>query len=358
MMQNGVFLDSIESLFYYIPVSSGLFFRINLTPHLLESTGLGRYLELRRDLIDRELARLVRGRKPATIYDPLKYVLSPGGKRLRAILVLMACDAVGGNAGRALPAALAVECLHNFTLIHDDVMDEAPVRHGRRTVHTRWNGAVAILAGDQLLALGYRALTGGTRTPPGAALGVFTAAFTDVCEGQGFDLEHEARRAVTMREYMRMIELKTARVIAAAAELGGLFGGGSPRQVRALRRYGERLGMAFQIMDDLLDVVGSPRTFGKKIGGDIARGKKTYLLVRALQKSRGRDRALLLGTGASRARVGAVKRVYEKTGAIDSARREVVRLTRIARESLSPLPSNGGRTLLMEFADRLAGRIA
>jgi len=305
---------------------------------------------------------MLRGRKPEIIYTPLKHVLKAGGKRMRAILVLLACDAVGGNRRSALPAAIAVECLHNFTLIHDDVMDDAPVRRGRQTVHSRWNEAVAILAGDQLLALGFDALTRSGRTPPAEAVGVFSEAFIDVCDGQGFDLEFEGRRGVSMSEYVRMVNLKTARVIAAAVQLGGLYGGGSGREVRALRRYGERLGLAFQIMDDLLDVVGTTKQFGKKIGGDIARGKKTYLQVKAIEKSRGADRALLIGAARGKAsdrkRFGRVKAVYARSGAVDSARGEIIRLTGGAKKSLASLPSNTGTRLLMDFADHLSSRTA
>jgi geranylgeranyl diphosphate synthase type II len=328
--------------------------------HFLKSTGLQRYLDLRRNQVDAGLDRMLRGRKPGIIYDPLRHVLKSGGKRMRAILVLLACEAVGGDRRRALPAALAVECLHNFTLIHDDVMDDAPVRRGRQTIHSRWNEAVAILAGDQLLALGFEALAGAGRTPPAKAVGIYTGAFIDVCDGQGYDLEFEGRAGVSMKEYTRMIDLKTARVIAAAVELGGLYGGGSAREVRALRRYGERLGLAFQVMDDLLDVVGTTRQLGKKIGGDIARGKKTYLQVKAMERSRGADRALLRGAGAGRmserTRFNRVSSLYARSGAVDSARDEIIRLTRGAKKSLAVLPPTPGRRLLVEFADRLAGR--
>jgi len=328
----------------------------------LNSTGLQRYLDLRRSLVNRELDRILRGRKPAIIYGPLRHVLKSGGKRLRAVLVFLASDAVGGDPRRALPAAVAVECLHNFTLIHDDVMDASPVRRGRQTVHSRWNEAVAILAGDQLIALGFEALTGGPQEPPSRAVRVFTRAFIDVCDGQGLDIEFEGRGGVSMKAYMNMIDLKTARVIAAAAELGALFGGGSPPQVRALRRYGESLGLAFQIMDDLLDVVGTTKELGKKIGGDIARGKKTYLLVKAIEQTRGRDRALLSGlrpgSGPDRNLLRLVRGIYEKSGAVDAARREILRLTRGAKKTLAGFPPTRGKRLLMDFVDRLADRTA
>jgi geranylgeranyl diphosphate synthase type II len=334
----------------------------------LNATQVRRYLDVRRNLVNRELQRLVGPGRPATIYDPLRHTLSSGGKRLRALLVLLASNAVGGGDAAAVPAAVAIECLHNFTLIHDDVMDRSPVRRGKPTVHTKWNVAVAVLAGDHLLALGYRALLGGGRGGPGVAarerggagrmLSAFTRAFRDVCEGQGYDLEFEARRSVTMREYRRMIDLKTARVIAAAAEIGAIAGGGSAPQVKALRTYGERLGLAFQIRDDVLDVTGTAKEFGKKIGADIARGKKTYLLVKSLELARGKDAALLrsVARGMGAGRIARVREVYERTGAVAAAGREIARLTGGARSALASLPGGPGKEILLDFAGALAGR--
>ena len=315
--------------------------------------------------MNRGLRRLVGSGKPAIVYAPLRHTLLSGGKRLRALLVLLGCNAVGGTDANALSAAVAVECLHNFTLIHDDVMDRSPVRRGRPTVHAKWNDAVAVLAGDQLMSLGYQVLLGAGRNGKNGLgveriLTVYTHAYRDVCEGQGFDLEFEGRRAVTMREYRKMIDLKTARVIAAAAEIGALAGGGKPAEVRSLRAYGRRLGLAFQIRDDELDVTGNQEEFGKKIGGDIARGKKTYLLVKAMEKARGKDAALLRKVAAGRGArlVAQARSVYERTGAIDAARREIAKLTRGAKSALRTLPASPGKAILMDIADRLADRTA
>lgn len=308
------------------------------------------------------------------MYGPIRHTLASGGKRLRAIITLLACGAVGGNESAALGAAVAVEALHNFTLIHDDVMDRSPMRRGRPTVHAKWNDAVAILSGDQLLSLGYRSLLAGggggrargerypglRRTGTEKLVAVYTRAFREVCEGQGYDLAFEARRSVTMREYLEMIDLKTARVIAAAAELGAIAGGGSSAQAKALGTYGRNLGLAFQIRDDVLDVTGSAKEFGKKIGGDIARGKKTCLLVRAMEKARGKDLALLRSVAAGRAagKVAVVRSVYERTGAIDAARRDVARFTRAAQSALRRLPATSAKEVLLDIAGRLADRTA
>ncbi len=330
--------------------------------------------------MDRGLVRLVASGKPAIVYAPLRHTLSSGGKRLRALLVLLGCNAVGGSDASALPAAVALECLHNFTLIHDDVMDRSPVRRGRPTVHAKWGDAVAVLAGDHLMSLGYQSLLATARLPARArAIGrrdrldridrldrldqileVYTRAYRDVCEGQGFDLEFERRREVSMREYTKMIGLKTACVIAAASEIGALAGGGRPAEVRSLRLYGERIGLAFQIRDDELDVTGDPKEFGKKIGGDIARAKKTYLLVKAMETARGTDAALLRSVATARGArpVAKVRSVYERTGAIAAARREIVKLTRAAKYALGSLPESAGKSILIDIAERLAGRTA
>jgi geranylgeranyl diphosphate synthase type II len=338
----------------------------------LTAVQVRRYLDSRRKLIDRELRRLPASGKPAIVYDPIRHTFASGGKRLRAIITLLACGAVGGDESAALGAAVAVESLHNFTLIHDDVMDRSPVRRGRLTVHAKWNDAVAILSGDQLLSLGYRALladgkgkrarggrnAGGRNNRAEEMVAVYTRALREVCEGQGYDLAFEARRSVTMREYIGMIDLKTARVIAAAAEIGALAGGGNAAEAGALKRYGRNLGLAFQIRDDVLDVTGSAKEFGKKIGGDIARGKKTYLFVKALERARGKDLALLRSVAAGRGagKVGAVRSVYERTGAIDAARRDVTRFTRGAQGALRRLPASGAKAILADIAVRLADR--
>ena len=302
------------------------------------------------------------------MYDPIRHTFASGGKRLRALIVLLACGAVGGKESAAVGAAVAVESLHNFTLIHDDVMDRSPVRRGRPTVHAKWNDAVAILSGDQMLSLGYRAMLSGAakagrrgpRQRPGEMLSVYTRALREVCEGQGYDLAFEARRSVAMREYLEMIDLKTARVIAAAAEIGALAGGGTAAQARALRTYGRNIGLAFQIRDDVLDVTGEAAVFGKKIGGDIARGKKTYLLVKAMAGARGKDRALLGAVAAGRGEgtLHAVRSVYERTGAIDAAHRDVGRLTRRALAALRGLPATEARAALTAIAGTLADRTA
>lgn len=322
-----------------------------------------------RRLINERLRRLVKRREPRSVYEPIAYVLRAGGKRVRPVLTLVACEAVGGTAGQALNAAVAIEMLHNFTLVHDDIMDRAAMRRGNETVHMRWNNNVAILAGDQLVALAYRTLL--QRAPSsaavqGAMVGCFTSAFSEVCEGQGFDEELSLRRDVTIRDYIRMIDKKTAAMIAGSTKLGGIVGGGNTREVNALYVYGKYLGRAFQLQDDLLDVIADHRLFGKTIGGDLQEGKKTFLLLRALDRSRGNDRKMLLRVVRQRRGLDAhnvrrvaitdVRRIFERSGVIDETRTLVQKTTAEAKRALSALRPSRARTMLAWFADQMLER--
>jgi geranylgeranyl diphosphate synthase, type II len=311
-------------------------------------------------LIERKLAAFVPKRLPVTVYEPIRYTLQSGGKRLRAVLVLLSCEAVCGKAARAVDAALAVELLHNFTLIHDDVMDHAELRRGKPAVHRKWDENVAILSGDECLAQAFRLLlkTPSTRLP--AIASVYTDALVQVCEGQGYDKEFESRKRVTEAEYFSMIAQKTGRVISASLEIGALIGGGTPSQVKKLRTFGEEIGRAFQVKDDLLDLIGDPDEFGKRIGGDILEGKKTYLLVRALAKASGTDAVLLKsiapGNPALARRIGRIRSVYESLGVMDDARTEIRRSTARARRALRGFPPTPAASMLQWLGDRLLER--
>jgi geranylgeranyl diphosphate synthase type II len=301
-------------------------------------------------------------------------VLDGGGKRVRSALLILSCEAVGGTAAHALNAAAAVEILHNFTLVHDDIMDNADARRGRPTVHKKWSVNDALLVGDELLGAAYETLL---RTPGFAHRrlgGVLTQGLLDVCEGQALDLEFEGRTDVSVKEYFRMIGKKTGSLMATATELGGLVGEGTHLQVAALRRFGLGLGRAFQVQDDLLDVVGDPRDFGKTIGGDILEGKRTYLLLRAAERAEGDDRRLVgrvlrkegsagewkteegAVTPGGRAVVEAVKDVYTRCGVLEEARRVVRRTTREALSELGQLPRTTAREMLGWLAEELVHR--
>lgn len=237
------------------------------------------------DYFNRALADMPFDRQPASLYDPVKYVLSLGGKRIRPVLLLMAYELYRDDTDRAMSTALGLETYHNYTLLHDDVMDRADVRRGRPTVHKVWNENAAILSGDSMLVLAYQLMAKAEPKYLKAVLDLFTETALEIGEGQQMDLEFETRDDVREEEYIEMIRLKTSVLLACALKLGALQADAPESDAALLYRFGEQLGLAFQLQDDLLDVYGDFRTFGKKIGGDILCNKKTYMLINALRKA-------------------------------------------------------------------------
>ena len=323
-----------------------------------------RYAALRHMVDDRTSALARRG-KPADLNDGCRYVLSAGGKRIRAVLLLLSCEAVGGSIRQALDAGVGVETMHNFTLVHDDIMDNASSRRGRPTVHVRWDSSTALLVGDSLMGLAYFSLLRAARRAQAPLVQLLTEGLVEVCEGQALDLEFEGRSDVTVREYFAMIEKKTGRLISVATEMGGMIGGGTRRQTEALREFGKYLGRAFQLQDDVLDVVADQSRFGKPIGGDIIAGKKTFLLLKSAERVRGTDRALIarvLGRqrvrpASGRARMIAdVTAVYHRYGIIEEAQRQIRRNTALALHALEVLPGNRATGMLRWLAEALVHR--
>jgi len=299
-------------------------------------------------------------RKPRSVYDPIRYIMQSGGKRFRAVLVILSCKAVGGNPRRAFDAAAAMEILHNFTLVHDDVMDHAAVRRGKKTIHTKWDENVAILSGDEMIAQAYRILLKTQSPLLEKILNAYTDALVQVCEGQGFDKEFETQLSVNLDDYFLMIGKKTGRVIEACAEIGALLGDGTPAQVRAMRTYAASIGRAFQVMDDLLDITGDQKTFGKQIGGDIREGKKTFLLLHALIHATGKDRKLLRsirpGNAFTNSTIKRIRNIYEQTGAINAARQEVISGTARAERALNTIPDSRAHATLLWLSQQLLRR--
>jgi geranylgeranyl diphosphate synthase, type II len=329
----------------------------------------GRRYERLRQKVDRRLAAMPVHGAPEELMQACRYVLTGGGKRLRAILVLLSAEAVGGTARLALDAAAAVEIMHNFTLVHDDVMDHAEARRGRPTVHMRWSLNTALLTGDTLLAVAYLSLLNTRRVTSCGMVRLFTRGVIDVCEGQALDMEYEKRENVTVRDYFAMIEKKTGRLISTATELGALVGGGTAAEARALRRFGHYLGRAFQLQDDLLDVFGNEEELGKTIGGDIVEGKRTFLLLKALERARGKDRLLLqrvarrnTGRGrpstprARQALVSRIRSLYAAYGVIDETHRLVQQNTHRALAVLSTLAASPARDMLAWLSNKLVDR--
>jgi len=234
---------------------------------------------------EEKLAEQKFGNKPSELYAPINYTLAYGGKRIRPILTLMACEMYCGDFERALPQSIAIELFHNFTLIHDDIMDNAPIRRGKQTVYKKWNPNIAILSGDTLFALAYHYAQQANKDILPEILGVFNKTAIEVCEGQQYDLNFEKENNVAVEEYIEMIRLKTAVLFAASLKIGSLIGGASDTEAQNLYDFGLNIGLGFQLQDDLLDTFGDETVFGKKTGGDILTNKKTYLFLKALERS-------------------------------------------------------------------------
>lgn len=246
-------------------------------------------------IIENYLAQRELPSEPERLYDPIRYSLGGGGKRLRPMLLLLSCELFSDRVESALPAAAAVEIFHNFTLLHDDIMDNAAMRRGKPSVYARWGGNVAILSGDAMLIYAYRLLG---QTAPASLpriLEVFNAMALGVCEGQQYDMDFEQKQKVSVVEYMSMIELKTSVLMAGSAMIGAILGGADDEQSRRIHQFAIELGMAFQLQDDLLDSYGDEE-LGKRIGGDILEGKKTYLMVTAMSRAKEAQREILRHT--------------------------------------------------------------
>lgn len=244
-------------------------------------------------IIDKAVREVLKGAEPDTLFAPAKYILSLGGKRLRPLLTLMAADLFGKEPEEVVDAALAVEIFHNFSLVHDDLMDNADLRRGYPTVHKKWSENNAILTGDALVIEAYRYIAKVSVDVLPDILALFTTTAMEICKGQQYDMDFEQRLDVTEEEYLKMIHLKTAVLIGCALKMGAIIAGAPARDADLLYEFGINMGLAFQLKDDLLDVYGSPETFGKKIGGDILCNKKTFLLIRCLRNADTAQRAEL-----------------------------------------------------------------
>jgi len=245
------------------------------------------------DLIKKAFNPALFTHEPAELYDPITYTLNLGGKRIRPLLVLLGCDLFGGNIEKAMPAAIAIELFHNFTLLHDDIMDCAPLRRGQETVYKKWNTNIAILSGDTMFAVAYEYLSQSNPQVLPSALSEFTRTARLVCEGQQYDMNFEQQKLVSINDYLKMIRLKTAVLIGCSLKLGSILANVPDPETEKIYSFGENIGMAFQLQDDLLDVFGDEQKFGKEIGGDIVSGKKTFLLLKAFEIASQKERTEL-----------------------------------------------------------------
>lgn len=227
------------------------------------------------------------GSNPKELYEPIEYIMSLGGKRMRPVLVFMGCDFFGGNIDKALHPALAVELFHNFTLVHDDIMDKAPLRRNQPTVHKKWSDSVAILSGDAMMVCAYQELCKADVQMLPKLLSIFSDTAIKVCEGQQLDMNYEKLLKVSIPQYIKMIELKTAVLLAGALKMGAIVGGAREEDAQRLYEFGKYIGIVFQLQDDILDVYADAEKFGKQKGGDIISNKKTYLLLKAMEIAQG-----------------------------------------------------------------------
>ena len=303
-------------------------------------------------------------REPAGLYDPLRYMIAIGGKRIRPRLCLTAYSFFSDTFDEGILApASALEVFHSFTLMHDDIMDRSPLRRGMPTVWKKWNEDTAILSGDVMLIDAYNRIAQAPRPVLARAFALFSRTAAQVCDGQQYDMEFESLQEVPMEEYNKMIGLKTAVLLACSAAMGALIGGASQAECDALYQYGYELGMAFQVADDYLDAFGDEKVFGKPIGGDIVNGKKSWLTVRTMEKTP--DRAAFLeafsrpadSAEEKAAKIAAVKDIYLQLGVDADAKEEIVRFTRRAMDAVTGTGLRPIQTeALRRFAEKLVGR--
>ncbi|MDZ7377896.1 MAG: polyprenyl synthetase family protein [candidate division KSB1 bacterium] len=314
-----------------------------------------------RQLVGAYLEEACASSEPALLYEPVRYLIESGGKRLRPLLLLLAAEAVGADVQEVVPAAAAIELLHTFTLVHDDIMDQDETRRGRPTVHVKWDVGTAILAGDGLVAMAYHALFSRNYPRLVDMARVFTKGIVEVCEGQALDKEFETRSSVGMNEYMTMIRKKTACLFATACQVGALAGDGTDEQVDSLGQYGTHLGIAFQVQDDLLDLSSSVAVSGKPRGSDLAQGKKTFLVVAAEPVMSAQQRAWLAGHFGRHLpgeELDEVERLFRSLGVVAEAEAVVNKELELARQALGSLPPSEAVQAMLELSHQLVARVA
>jgi geranylgeranyl diphosphate synthase type II len=311
--------------------------------------------------INHEIAKLNWEREPKGLYAPIAYTMAAGGKRVRPQLAMIACGIFGGNEQEVAPAAMALEVFHNFTLLHDDVMDKAEVRRGRPTVHIQWNENTAILSGDQMMIEAYKLLAEVPESKLHKVLRLFNEMATEICEGQQYDVDFESQEHVTIEEYLKMIRLKTSVLLATALQIGSYLAGANEAQQEALYQFGINVGLAFQIQDDILDVWGDPKTFGKAVGGDISCNKKTYVYLTAQQLADAELAEELHQWYGSvlddnTEKIAAVKGIFEQLNVRAACEAVVEDYTQKALLILDTLPQNAATEQLRQLANKLNTR--
>jgi len=295
-----------------------------------------------------------------SLFEPVKYIMANGGKRIRPLLLMLSCETFGGNPKDAVNAAIAIEILHNFTLVHDDIMDNANTRRGKETIHKKWDINCAILVGDELIGLSYRSLLKSKTTRISEIIRTFTDGVIEVCEGQALDKEFEIKDNVSISDYYLMIRKKTAELLKTAATMGAIIGGADKNNIDAIREYAENIGFAFQIHDDLLDVIANETKFGKKIGGDIIEKKKTFLYLKALEVLDDEQKSELIklfnSEIAPAEKIEKVVKVYTDNCILESAKKEIKKFTEKANTLIDKMNIKSSRESLSGFSDMLLNR--
>jgi len=310
--------------------------------------------------IDDRLSLLLEKHEPKSLYEPCSYILQSGGKHLRAYLVLLSTKAVGGKFAQSYNAALSVEILHNFTLVHDDIMDSAEKRRGRDTLHIKYDISTAILAGDSLIAVAYKNLLKDCVINTTQILNTFNESVIEICEGQSLDKEFEVRSDVAIEEYKNMIYKKTSALIQMCCSIGAQLGNGTKKDIKSLENYGKNLGMAFQLKDDLLDIIGEVKDFGKNVGGDLVEGKKTFLFLKALELASDDDKNNLLkvikNKGIKKNEINKYKKIYEKLNVLEITNNEINKYTNLAIKSINNLENTEVKENFIWLANYLINR--
>jgi len=301
-------------------------------------------------------------KQPIELYNPISYTLSLGGKRMRPVLALLACDLFNGNIEDAIKPAIGIELFHNFTLLHDDIMDNAPIRRGKETVFKKWNQSIAILSGDTMFAMAYEYLMKTDIKFSRRIFWVINQTSRQVCEGQQYDMNFENKKDVSINEYLNMIRLKTAVLLAASLKIGAIIGGANEKDADYLYNFGINIGMLFQIKDDLLDTFGEEEKFGKKSGGDIVSNKKTYLFLKAIELAEGNDFKELISyfDGSDfdeNEKISAVIEIYKRLKIDELANTEMDNYFNKAIENLNLISVvDENKKVLRSFAEKLMSR--
>ena len=317
-------------------------------------------LNIYREKINDSLAQILQVEEPRSLYEPMKYIINIGGKRIRPILCEIFYRMFNGEKDKVLFPALAIELLHNFTLVHDDIMDDDDKRRNKPTVHVKWDLAVGVLAGDGIVSLAYKVLLKEKFERSEQIINIFTEGLLEVCEGQGFDKEFETRGDVTEKEYINMINKKTSALLAVPAKIGTACANADKELIEVAGEYGRALGLAFQIQDDYLDIAGNEELLGKTYGSDVQKGKKTYLYIKAKEKLTGEDlkkfNEIIEKEDVTREEILTVRDIYERNGILSDTNNEIIRRINLAKEAIEKLSANYDTKELKEFTEYMLNR--